>query len=188
LVAQSVNNPQIADSFAQSNMAFNYDTSGIAPTFTAVNAANAANASLYKTTSRTMETYSLSSNRYDMQANISRNVGAQDRGFGIKAGGRFSGTRQGVGYYGTTWSGLGYTLADVTNGSGICGYQCDTPIPMISGAPPTANSPNMPPAPRPPSTPRRTRGHLQDLGRHLGRLPAGPVAQRPPSGGRRCAP
>lgn len=129
----SVNNPQIADSFAQSNMAFNYDTSGIAPTFTAVNAANAANASLYKTTSRTMETYSLSSNRYDVQANIARNVGAQDRGFGIKAGARFSGTRQGVGYYGTTWSGLGYTLADVTNGSGICGYQCDTPIPMISG-------------------------------------------------------
>lgn len=153
-----------------------------------MNAANAANASLYKTTSRTMETYSLSSNRYDVQANISRNVGAQDRGFGIKAGARFSGTRQGVGYYGTTWSGLGYTLADVTNGSGICGYQCDTPIPMISGAAADSKFAQYAASATATVNTASNAGDLQDLGRHLGRLPAGPVAQRPPAGGRRCAP
>lgn len=130
----SVNNPQTADAFVQSNLAFNYDTSGVAPTFTAVNAAKANTYSLYNTTSRTSEVYTLSSNRYDVQANIGHNTGAQDTGFGIKAGARFNGTYQGVGYYGVTTSALGYTLADVVSGTGLCGYQCDTPIPAINAA------------------------------------------------------
>lgn len=125
-----VNNPQTADSFAQTRLAYNYDVSGGLPVFTPVNATNAGNPALYPATNRVQEIYSLSSNRYDIQANIGRNAGARDTGFGIKAGARLMITKQGYGYSGTTYTGMTYTLANVANGT-ICGYQCDTPIPRI---------------------------------------------------------
>lgn len=126
-----VSNPQTADSFAQTRMAFNYDIGGAVPVFTPVSAANANNLSLYPATTRVEETYGLNSNRYDFQANLGRNAGAKDIGFGVKAGARLMITRQNYGYNGTTYTGMAYTLANVSNGT-ICGYQCDSPIPLIN--------------------------------------------------------
>ncbi len=126
-----VNNPQTADSFAQTKLAYNYNTSGFAPLFTPVNPTLANNLALYPATSRVQELYTLSTNRYVVQANIGHNAGAQDIGFGVKAGAAFEETKEAYGYNGTTYTGMTYTLASVTNGS-ICGFQCDTPIPVIS--------------------------------------------------------
>lgn len=128
-----VDNPQTADSFAQTKLAFNYDVSGYAPLFTPVNPAAANNYALYPATTRVQERYTLSSNRYDIQANVGHNAGPKDMGLGVKAGARLAVTRQAFGYNGTTYTGMSYTLASVAGGT-ICGYQCDTPIPMINPA------------------------------------------------------
>ena len=126
-----VYNPQTADSFAQTKLAYTYDTSGFAPVFTPVNPALANNLNLYPATSRVQELYTLSTNRYVAQANIGHNAGAQDSGFGVKAGAAFEETHEAYGYNGTTYTGMTYSLASVTNGS-ICGFQCDSPIPRIN--------------------------------------------------------
>ena len=129
-----VNNPQISDTYVQNGLAFNYDTSGYAPVFTAVNPALANDYTRYNTTARTTQQYRLASDRYDVQANIGYNAGKDDRGFGIKAGARFAATRQAVSLYQVDYTALPYTLADVAKGPGLCGYQCDTPIPAIDPA------------------------------------------------------
>lgn len=130
----SVNNPQISDTYVQSGLSFNYDTSNDAPIFTAVNPTLANDYSRYSTTARTTQQYLLSSDRYDVQANIGHNVGKDDMGFGVKAGFRFAATRQAVSLYQVDYTRLPYTLADVAKGPGLCGYQCDTPIPAIDPA------------------------------------------------------
>lgn len=130
----TVFNPQTTDLFTQSNMSFTYDTSGFAPVFTAVSAANASNYALYPLTQHQEQDYFLNENRFDEQLNVGYNADPDDRGFGFKAGLRYSADFQHVRVAQTAWSKAPYTLADVLSGQTLCGYGCNTPIPLISPA------------------------------------------------------
>ena len=130
----TVDNPQTTDEFAQTKMAFNYNTAGFAPTFTAVNPATADNDSLYPLLHHELQVYHLDENRYDEQFNISHNADSLDRGLGLEFGGRATGIFQQVSLNDTVWTGAPYTLANVLSGQTLCGYGCNTPIPLISPA------------------------------------------------------
>ncbi|MGC1304972.1 MAG: TonB-dependent receptor [Caulobacteraceae bacterium] len=127
-----VNNPQTTDEFAQSNMAFTYNTAGFAPTFTPVNPAAADNLSLYPLVHHELQVYHLNENRYDEQLNIGHNTDPSDRGLGLKFGARGTGIFQQVSLDDTVWAGAPYTLANVASGQTLCGFGCNTPIPTIS--------------------------------------------------------
>nr|WP_314467025.1 TonB-dependent receptor [uncultured Novosphingobium sp.] len=126
-----VRNPQTYDSFSQNALAFDYDTSGSVPLFSAVNAANAADASRYISSQHREEAYRLRENRYDAQLNLRFNSAPGDYGLGAAVGARFTAIRRNASFDRYTWTGLGYSLADVTRGKTLCGYVCDTPIPVI---------------------------------------------------------
>lgn len=129
-----VRNPQTYDSFSQSGMGFSYDTSGEVPLFTATDSAAASDGAKYVSSQHREEEYRLRENRYDAQLNLRFNAEKEDRGFGAAVGGRFTAIRRNVGFDRVTWTNLGYTLADVTSGGTLCGYVCDTPIPVIDRA------------------------------------------------------
>ena len=128
----TVYNPQTTDLFTQTKMAFNYDTGGFAPVFTPVDPASANNYSLYPLTQHQIQTYYLNENRFDEQLNVSHNAGPGDQGLGLKFGLRATGIYQHVRVYQVAWSGAPYTLANVVSGSTLCGFGCQTPIPLIS--------------------------------------------------------
>ena len=130
----TVDNPQTTDEFAQAKMAFDYNTAGFAPTFTAVNPTAADNASLYALLHHELQVYHLNEDRYDEQLNISHNADSSDRGLGLKFGARGTGIFQHVSLDDTVWTGAPYTLANVLSGQTLCGYGCNTPIPLISPA------------------------------------------------------
>lgn len=130
----TVNNPQTTDEFAQAKMAFTYDTSGFAPTFAPVNAATADNPALYPLVHHELQTYHLSENRYDEQVNFSHNTDPSDRGLGLTFGARGTAIFQRVWLNETIWAGANYTLANVVSGQTLCGYGCNTPIPLISAS------------------------------------------------------
>lgn len=116
-------------------MAFNYDyASGQTPTFTPVNMANANNPSLY-----TLDWHRLEQNEYtadvkDVQANARYNMKEESRGFGAAFGGRIVSTRTNTDFSRTTWTGMGYTLADVWSGQTVCGFNCNTSMMMVDPA------------------------------------------------------
>lgn len=126
-----VDNPQTTDSFAETKLQYNYDTSGATPLFTPVSPMLANNLALYPSAMHREERYRLDEDRYDIQANLGYNAQAKDRGFGFLVGARYNANRQNVSLARTTWTGLPYTLASVVSGS-LCGYACDTPIPTVS--------------------------------------------------------
>ncbi len=130
----SVWNPQTWDNFAQSKMAFNYNTGGASPTFTAVNPTNAANDALYALVYHREELYTLGEDRYDGQLNLTYNSEKDDRGLGLAFGARSNTTEQAVSFSRLSYSGNAYTLANVVSGQTLCGYQCDTPITLIDPA------------------------------------------------------
>jgi TonB-dependent receptor len=126
----TVDNPQVVDAFTQNALAFKYDTSGSVPVFTAVNPTQAGDLTRYSSSLHREELYSLVEDRYDLQGNVSRNTGANDRGFGVQSGVRYSINRQSSALNRTNFTGLPYNLSSAVNGS-LCGYLCDTPIPSI---------------------------------------------------------
>ncbi|PTS84191.1 TonB-dependent receptor [Sphingomonas sp. HMWF008] len=127
-----VDNPQTVDAFAQTNMQFNYDTSGAVPLFTAINPTAAGNLALYPTNLHREERYRLGEDRYDAQLNLTYNTAPGDRGFGAAIGGRYSAIRQDVSFSRTNYTRLTYTLADASAGATLCGFVCDTPIPVVN--------------------------------------------------------
>ena len=132
----NVSNPQTTDLFTQNNMQFTYNTAAFAPTFTAVNAANASNYALYPLTQHQIQNYYLGENRFDEQLNLSKNADPGDTGFGGKIGARYTAIYQHVRLDQIAWAGspAPYTLANVLSGATLCGYGCNTPIPLISPA------------------------------------------------------
>ena len=132
--ASKVRNPQTFDGFNQNNLSFSYDTGGDIPLFTATDPAKAGNAANYINAQHREENYSLREDRYDVQQNLRFNADKDDRGFGAAVGGRFTAIRRDVGFTRQTWTNLGYNLASVVNGDTLCGYVCDTPIPVIDRA------------------------------------------------------
>ncbi len=129
-----VHNPQTFDGFNQNGLSFGYDTSGDVPLFTATTPATANNPKNYVNVQHREEEYELSENRYDAQLNLRFNAAKDDRGFGLAAGGRFTAIRRDAGFTRQTWTNLKYTLADVGSGETVCGFVCDTPIPVIDRA------------------------------------------------------
>lgn len=130
----TVSNPQTVEEFLQSGLQFNYDTSGFSPVFTPVNAALANNFAKYTDAHREVQVYALNENRFDEQLNVSRNVGPDDRGWGLKLGGRLTDIVQHVSLSDVLYTGEPYTLANVTTGRTLCGYGCNTPIPLINAS------------------------------------------------------
>jgi TonB-dependent receptor len=129
-----VSNPQTTDTFTQTNMAFSYDTSAFAPTFTAVNAAAASNYALYPLAQHGIQNFFLGENRFDEQLNVSYNSDAGDTGLGLKLGARYTGIFQHVRVDQVSWTAntpAPYTLASVASGTTLCGFGCNTPIPLI---------------------------------------------------------
>ncbi|KQW30007.1 hypothetical protein ASC83_22570 [Acidovorax sp. Root402] len=127
----TVQNPQTFDQFVQSGMPFNYSYGAGTPMFTAVNGANAANASLYPSQYRQEEQTNYAENVFDLQANMRHNMEADSRGLGLAAGGRAVSTRGGTALSRRTWNALPYTLTGVASGDSTCGFSCNSQIPLI---------------------------------------------------------
>jgi len=128
----TVVNPQTVEEFIQNGLQFNYNTAGSVPVFTPVNAAAANNLAAYTDVHREDQVYRLNENRYDEQVNFSHNVGPDARGLGLQVGGRVTGIFQHVSLSDNLYTGEPYTLANVTTGQTLCGYGCNTPIPLIN--------------------------------------------------------
>ena len=127
----NVNNPQRSDQFTRSGLSFSYaDALGV-PAFKQLTSGGF-NPSAYNSVSVTQERYTLNETDLDEQINPSHNDKANDHGFGICAGGRYTNTSQNVGYNGTIYTGNAYSLADVLSGSSLCGFECTGTIPIIS--------------------------------------------------------
>lgn len=131
----NVNNPQVAEKFTQTGLAYNYtfNSAGL-PVYTPVNAATANNLANYKDTQREVQDYRLNENRFDEQLNIGHNMGANDRGLGVQAGTRVTAIFHAVSLTDTVYTGMNYTLADVASGKTLCGFDCSTPIPVINSS------------------------------------------------------
>jgi TonB-dependent receptor len=129
-----VHNPQTFDGFNQNNLSFGYDTADDVPIFTATTPAIANNPANYVVAQHRQERYELREDRYDAQLNLRFNAAKDDRGFGLAAGGRFTAIRRDADFTRQTWTNLGYTLADVLSGKSVCGFVCDTPIPVVDRA------------------------------------------------------
>ncbi|PTT90594.1 TonB-dependent receptor, partial [Pelomonas sp. HMWF004] len=127
----TVSNPQTWERFTQSNLPFNYDWSGQSPTFTAVNAASAADASRYALNYHREEATQYAQRVQDLQANARYNMAEASRGLGAAMGVRLVDTRMDTSFARTNWTGMPYTLADVLGSSSLCGFNCNTPLLLI---------------------------------------------------------
>lgn len=128
----TVNNPQTWDRFTQSNMAFNYNWAGGNPVFTPTNAAAAGSPALYGLTYHRQEDTLYSSNVYDVHADVKRNMGEDDHGWGLALGLGFNGTHIDTSFSRNSWSGMPYNLGNVMSGSSLCGYACNSGLMMVN--------------------------------------------------------
>ncbi|MBV8659088.1 MAG: TonB-dependent receptor, partial [Burkholderiales bacterium] len=126
-------NPQTWDRFTQSGMAFNYQWDGSSsPLFTPVNAAAAANPALYKQTYHRNEATQYTSTVNDVQFDLKKNDSADAEGLGYAVGARAVSSDISTSFARTSWSGMNYTLANVLDGSALCGLACNAPMMAVN--------------------------------------------------------
>jgi TonB-dependent receptor len=131
----TVYNPQTWDEFTQTNMPFNYNWSGSGgPVFTPVNAANAANPSLYPLTVRLETSQEYESEVHDVQWNIKNNMAADSKGAGFAFGARAVQTNTNSSYDSVQWTGMPYTLANVVGSGSLCGLNCNANLMLINSS------------------------------------------------------
>ncbi len=126
-----VSNPQTWDRFTQSGIPFNYDWSGLSPTFTAVDAAGAADPSLYGLTYHREEATQYAQRVQDLQLNLRHNMESDSRGVGLALGARHVATRMDTSFVRTSYSGMLYTLADAAGSGRLCAFNCNTDLLLI---------------------------------------------------------
>jgi len=126
----TVANPQTWDRFLQNGLAYNYDWSGLTPTFTAVNPANADDPARYANSYHREENTGYAQRVSDLQVNLRHNADDDSRGLGAAFGARLVGTRMDTDFTRHSWNAMAYTLADAL-GSSTCGFNCNSPLRLI---------------------------------------------------------